>query len=74
MRIALIVTLLTSMSAYAAGPVESDLKNDAATPGDITTYGGGYDLQRHSPLKQIDRSNVSRLRGPSHSMLTEHQG
>ena len=61
MRTALIMTLLASVSAYAAGPVDSDLKNDAATPGDITTYGGGYNLQRHSPLKQIDRSNVRRL-------------
>ena len=49
------------MTAYGAGPATSDLVNDAATPGDITTYGGGYDLQRHSPLKQINRDNVKRM-------------
>ena len=61
MRTVLMITLLASVAAYAAGPLDSDLKNDASTPGDITTYGGGYSLQRHSPLKQIDRSNVRRL-------------
>jgi alcohol dehydrogenase (cytochrome c) len=49
------------MTAYGAAPIKSDLLNDAATPGDITTYGGGYDLQRHSPLKQINRDNVNRM-------------
>jgi alcohol dehydrogenase (cytochrome c) len=57
----LAVTLLASGMAHAAGPLDADLKNDASTPGDITTYGGGYNLQRHSPLKQINRDNVSRL-------------
>ena len=62
MRNSLLLTLLlTSIPAFAASPTEKDLLNDAATPGDITTYGGGYSLQRHSPLKQIDRSNVGRL-------------
>ena len=62
MRNSLLLTLLlTSIPAFAASPTEKDLLNDAATPGNITTYGGGYNLQRHSPLKQIDRSNVGRL-------------
>lgn len=38
-----------------------DLANDAATPGDILTYSGGYGQQRHSPLDQIDAGNVKRL-------------
>ena len=59
-KILLLTTLLGSITAYGAGPIESDLLNDATTPGDITTY-GGYDLQRHSPLKQINRDNVDRM-------------
>jgi alcohol dehydrogenase (cytochrome c) len=39
----------------------ADLRNDAATPADVTTYGMGWAQQRHSPLKQIDTSNVKRL-------------
>ena len=31
------------------------LKNDAATPGDVLTYGMGYNNQRYSPLKQINK-------------------
>ena len=61
MRAALLITLLASISTHAAGPTEADLRKDAATVGDITTYGGGYDLQRYSPLKEINRSNASRL-------------
>lgn len=57
----LAVNLLVSGMTYAAGPLDADLNNDASTPGDITTYGGGYNLQRHSPLKQINRDNISRL-------------
>ena len=61
MRAALLITLLASISTHAAGPTEADLRKDATTVGDITTYGGGYDLQRYSPLKEINRSNASRL-------------
>ena len=60
-RYLLAAALLASMPSYAAGPLDADLRNDAKTPGDITTHGGGYDLQRHSPLKQINRDNISRL-------------
>ena len=37
------------------------LKNDAATPGDVLTYGMGYNNQRYSPLKQINTKNVGKL-------------
>jgi len=52
--------------ALAAAPLAqaqtlADLRNDAATPADVTTYGMGWSQQRHSPLKQIDASNVQRL-------------
>jgi alcohol dehydrogenase (cytochrome c) len=39
----------------------ADLRNDAATPGDVTTYGMGWHQQRHSPLAQINPGNVKRL-------------
>lgn len=38
-----------------------DLRNDAATPQDVTTYGMGWALQRHTPLKQITPANVKQL-------------
>ncbi|WP_298830354.1 PQQ-dependent dehydrogenase, methanol/ethanol family [uncultured Piscinibacter sp.] len=39
----------------------ADLRNDAATPGDVTTYGMGWSLQRHTPLRQITPANVKHL-------------
>ncbi len=49
------------MAAWAApAPSTSDLEADPGTPGDIVTY-GGYDLQRHSSLTQINRQTVRRL-------------
>ena len=35
--------------------------NDAATPGDVLTYGMGPRAQRFSPLRQIDAGNVAKL-------------
>lgn len=37
------------------------LKADAVTPGDVLTYGMGYENQRYSPLKQISVKNASKL-------------
>lgn len=53
----------TAAVAWAgdAGPSADDLVNDPSTPADVTTYGMSYGLQRHSPLKQIDRDSVTRL-------------
>ena len=47
--------------AQGAGPTDADLMNDAATPGDVLTYGMGPRAQRFSPLKQIDAGNVAKL-------------
>ena len=38
-----------------------ELVGDKATPGDVLTYGMGYDQQRHSPLDQINTDNVHKL-------------
>ncbi|MBL6749333.1 MAG: PQQ-dependent dehydrogenase, methanol/ethanol family [Nevskia sp.] len=55
------IMLAASLPAWAAAPTDADLKGGAKTPGEIATYGMGYDLQRHSPLKQVNKANVKRL-------------
>jgi alcohol dehydrogenase (cytochrome c) len=37
------------------------LKADAKSPGDVLTYGMGYNAQRYSTLTQINRGNVAKL-------------
>ena len=44
---------LSLAAAAASAQSTADLRNDAATPGDVTTYGMGWSLQRHTPLKRI---------------------
>ena len=39
----------------------ADLRNDAATPGDVTTYGMGWGQQRHTPLTSMTPANAKRL-------------
>ena len=39
----------------------ADLRNDAATSGDVTTYGMGWSLQRHTAIAQITPANVRNL-------------
>jgi alcohol dehydrogenase (cytochrome c) len=39
----------------------TDLRNDAATPGDVTTYGMGWGQQRHATGRQITPANVGKL-------------
>jgi len=56
------VALIGAAVAGAAGAQTlNDLRNDAATPGDITTYGMGYAQQRHSTLTQLTPANVRQL-------------
>jgi alcohol dehydrogenase (cytochrome c) len=47
--------------APAAAQTLADLRNDAATPSDVTTYGMGWAQQRHTPLAQITPANVKSL-------------
>ena len=42
-------------------PTDADLMNDAASTGDVLTYGMGPQAHRFSTLKAIDTSNVSKL-------------
>ncbi|QJC57706.1 Quinohemoprotein alcohol dehydrogenase ADH IIB [Polaromonas vacuolata] len=53
------VLLLALGSAHAQSL--DDLKRDAATNGDVLTYGMGYNNQRYSSLKQINKGNASKL-------------
>jgi len=65
MKLPLVKTLLTALLVGAAGAgaaqTLADLRNDAATAGDVTTYGMGWAQQRHSTLKQITPANVKKL-------------
>jgi alcohol dehydrogenase (cytochrome c) len=51
-----------------------DLKRDSATPGDVLTYGMGYNNQRYSPLKQINAKNAGKLRPVWAYSLNNPQG
>ena len=48
-------------AAPGAGPTDADLMNDAATPGDVLTYGMGPKAQRFSQLTQITDANVAKM-------------
>ena len=50
---ALAVGLLAAAAGAGAQSL-ADLRNDAATTGDVTTYGMGWSQQRHSALRQIN--------------------
>lgn len=56
-------TLAVALAAAGTAGAQSlaDLQRDAATPGDITTYGMGWGQQRHSPLRQITPANAKNL-------------
>jgi len=45
----------------AAGPTSQDLLNDAATPGDVLTYGMGPQAQRFSTLAKVNVDNVRKM-------------
>ena len=50
------------------------LKADATTPGDVRTYGMGYNNQRYSPLKQINTKTVAKLAPAWRYSLNNPQG
>jgi alcohol dehydrogenase (cytochrome c) len=57
----LLAFALAAAAAGAGAQSLADLRNDGATPGDVTTYGMGWAQQRYSSLKQINTGNVKRL-------------
>lgn len=61
-RSALFAALLSAALPVAAlAQTADDLKNDYKTTNDVLMYGMGYNAQRFSPLKQINRDTVKRL-------------
>ena len=57
----LAAALLVGAATTAAAQSLADLRNDAATPGDVTTFGMGWGQQRHTALRQITPANVKSL-------------
>jgi alcohol dehydrogenase (cytochrome c) len=52
---------LTMLALSAHAQSVQDLRNDASTPQDVTTYGMGWGQQRHSTLGQVTPANVGKL-------------
>ncbi len=59
--------------ALAATPGNDDLLKDHLTPGDVVTYGMGLNVQRFSPLTQINTKTVPSL-VPAWSLSLENDG
>src|SRR5690349_12248539 len=57
----LLLAALLSCASLAYSQTAQELLNDGKNSENITTYGMGYDQKRHSPLRQINTSNVKRL-------------
>ena len=49
------------MPSCAMAQTADELANGAKDTGNVVNYGMGYNLQRFSPLKQIDKATVKRL-------------
>lgn len=56
----LLASMTTAMPLYAQ--TLEELAQDQASPENVLTYGMGYDLQRHSPLDQINEKTAKDLR------------
>jgi len=71
-----LVACVLALCAWPAAHAQTaaDLRNDAATPGDVLTYGMGYANQRYSPLKRIDKKNVAKLVPVWNYSLNNSQG
>ena len=61
MKQLLAAALLSCASACVWAQTADELINNGKNPENVTTFGMGYDLKQHSPLKQINKSNVKRL-------------
>lgn len=56
-----VATALAAVGATAQAQSLDDLRRDAATPGDVTTYGMGWAQHRHATGGQITPANVANL-------------
>jgi len=61
-RLAFATSLVVSLvTAGAQAQSVADLQKDAASAGDVLTYGMGWGQQRHTALQQIKPGNVAKL-------------
>ena len=65
---------LVALMGTAQAQSNRDLEQDSASPGNVLTYGMGYNNQRYSTLKQINTSNVSKLQPAWAYSLNNPQG
>jgi len=49
-------------SKTGVGPTDAELVGDQSTTDNVLTYGMGYDQNRYSPLRQINKNNVKQLK------------
>jgi alcohol dehydrogenase (cytochrome c) len=68
------LALLPGIPGKSSAQSDEALEHDASTPADVLTYGMGYELQRYSPLDQIDVANVKRLVPVWNSSLSDNRG
>src|SRR5271169_6082860 len=62
MRLTTMVTAAAlCMPGFAMAQTADELVNGAKDTANVVNYGMGYNLQRFSPLKQIDKSNAKHL-------------
>lgn len=54
-------TAISAQSTPPSGPTLTELQLDHRTPNDVVTYGMGLNVQRWSPLDQINRDTVANL-------------
>ena len=57
----ILAVCLSSWCLLGIAQTTEELVNASRNTDNVTTQGMGYDLKNHSPLKQIDTSNVKRL-------------
>jgi alcohol dehydrogenase (cytochrome c) len=74
MKIApLIAGFALVIPTLALGQSNADLAKGSANTGEVLNYGMGYDLQRYSPLKQINAANVRKLAPAWHYSLDDNR-
>src|SRR5436190_2916148 len=69
----LIAGLALAVPAFALGQSNSELAKGSANTSEVLNYGMGYDLQRYSPLKQINAANVRKLAPAWHYSLDDNR-
>jgi alcohol dehydrogenase (cytochrome c) len=61
MKLTTAALALVLFGGGASAQTLDELKRDGSNTDNVLTYGMGYNLQRYSALKQIDKTTVKRL-------------